>query len=360
MTVCESVVCAIRVSIAKEAYAIYLSELVGRLCNVYHRHKILVFGRYVSAPLLVAMGSLTRCTGLRPFRRSNRFAGRTSCDKSIRPVLENADPQTSSMFFSRLPGEIRAMVYYIVIPCQIVDIGPGTMGIDPLSAVPSGQRSYQACDYGKLGIFRLPVTCRLAYAETLPVLYHQTCLVFSYIRLLRRFCDSLLQHRQFTDGALCSLRSLQIDLKSSDRRTSASYDEATLVASLKLLAKRAPRLEKLHIHISPKPTHTSLNRIRGWVNNLRPISLTVFEALGQIRGLQVFEFSVAYPSCYLVRLSAHSPQLQHRFEQQVAALDKVLRRFVHLPKGHETSTNQTERVLAAEYGRIMQLKRRRR
>lgn len=302
-------------------------------------------------------GLLIRCTGLRPFRRSNRFAGSTALDKSIRPVLENADLQTSSLFFSRLPAEVRAMVYYILIPCQIVDIGPGTMGIDPLSAVPSGQRSRRACDYGKLGIFGLPVTCRLAYAETLPVLYHQTCLVFSYIRLLRRFCDSLLQHQQFTDGALCSLRSLQIDLKSTDRRTSASYDEATLVASLKLLAKRAPRLEKFHIHISPKPTHSL---IRGWVSSLRPISSTVFEALGQIRGLQVFEFSVTYPSCYLVRLSAHSPQLQHRFEQQVAALDKVLRRFVHLPKGHETPTNETERVLAAEYDRIMQLKRRRR
>jgi hypothetical protein len=296
--------------------------------------------------------------GLRPLRRSRRVSksALSTHAKQFTPVLDNANPQIGSPFFRRLPAEIRRLVYSFVVPSQVIHL---RHGFESVTGWPCYCRQGEVCDNpvfypsrseesGHLGILGFPLTCRLSYAEAVPVFYHQICFLFLYTRTLKLFCDSLLKYRIFSHGALQSLRSIQIDYRVWKRRTFTAQDEATLCASLELFEQQAPSLEKLYIHTAPRPKPSA---------RLQPVSVNLFRTLGNLRGLKLFDFSVQHPldAIPFKQLSLQSARQRKEFEEKVADLKKVLEDRVHEPRGVQKVG--VDRALLREFARIVAFRR---
>ena len=304
---------------------------------------------------------LTHGPGLRPLRRSRRFCQSppSTYARHVIPVLDNANHQLRSPFFTRLPGEIRRLVYSFVAPSQVIHVNHSfpevlliaassccwkqgdvchNLGVDP-----DGTR---ACD--KLGILGLPMACRLTYAECIPVFYHQICFLFTHLHPWRLFCDNLLKFQMFTPGALQSLRSVQIDFRVLGRATFTTQDEAILCASLEMLIQQAPNLENLYVHIAPRSGNSA---------RLQPLTLNLFRALSRVRGLRQFDFGVQHPlhRIPMQRLSFHGAGQKKLFQEKVTNLKKTLDSWVHEPRGLQTA--EMDRVLHREFARIIALKR---
>ena len=268
----------------------------------------------------------------------------------MRPVLENADLQKRSPFFTRLPVEVRSLVYYFVFPFQIVHVKENKGRLVGTVCRESPGELFCRCictlfgTCGSLTVLGLPLTCRMAYAETIPVLYNQNSLCFVYISQWQKFFNNVLQNQQFTLGALQSLRSLQLNQRISGRRTFNSYDEAALIASLRLISEQASCLKHLSIDIPGGTKHKS---------ELLPLSLKIVEALGQLRGLHILEFDSQHPLYALRSMSSHGLEIRTRYEDRTASLEKMLQKFVYLPKSSLVSPFEVDKALATEYHQII-------
>ena len=297
---------------------------------------------------------LIRHIGLRALRRSDRHV--LNVDKVTKPVLGQANLQQSSLFFTRLPAEIRSMIYCLAFPKHTIHVRDGEGGLAGMAYKEGSEESCLDCllgpecheGFGRLNLLSLPLSCRMAYAETIPVVYQQNRLLFTLVKDWQKFFDSMIKHQQFTHGALQSLRSVQLDYRVSGRQTFNSYDEAVLIASLKVLAEQAHSLENLHIHI---PGY----RIK-YRSDLQPLSLKTFEALGQLRGLSAFEFGSQHPLRAFTRISLHGTQIRANYEDKTAALENVLGDFVYLPRGTQLPSYQANKALAMAYQQIMHQK----
>ncbi len=186
----------------------------------------------------------------------------------------------------------------------------------------------------------------MAYTETITVLYHQTSLQFALITDWQKFFDNMIKNQQFPHGALQSLRSVQLDYRLSGRQTFNSYDEAVLVASLKVMAGQAHSLESLTLNLPGYRTK--------YKSDLQPLSLKTFEALGQLRGLHTFEFGSQHPLRAFTQISLHGTQIRAEHEDKTAGLEKILRDFVYLPKDSQLSAFQANRMLVTKYHGVMQ------
>lgn len=276
----------------------------------------------------------------------------------------------NSVLFVRLPTELRSLIYHFVFLTRTISItlcrrkpfckwsGCANPHSGPHLRSTYGADIYDCNHYslqctfamervsGKLPILGLPLTCRMAYAEALPVMYHQSQLLFPDLHDWRHFCDAIIKNRQFTIGALQSLRSIRIDYSVSGRRTFNLHDEAALIASLKLIAMEAPDLKNLHINIPPQQS-------RRWTSKMKPLSLNSFVALGQLRELRNFRLESMHPLDQLDKISGIGDRNRKEYRQQVVALESALRHFVYLPKDSGAVSPQTVQTPPIEYFNAM-------
>ena len=299
--------------------------------------------------------------GLRPLRRSRRVnhSAISTYDKQVTPVLDNANPQLGSAFFTRLPAEIRRLIYSFAAPSQVVHVLRGLpLLYEGLVAWGCHCKQGNVCDSqtkfaicrstsGMVAVLGLPLACRLIHAESIPILYRQLCFLFIELRTWKIFCDSLLKFQAFTHGALQSLRSVQIDFRVLGWRTFTAEDEAMLRASLEMLMQRAAGLENLYIYIAPRSPNSA---------KLQPVTLNLFRALSKLRGLKEFEFSVQHPlnRIPMEQLSLQGARQRREFEEKVLSLKQALDNWVHQPRGVQTAGG--DRALSKEFGRIMAIR----
>jgi hypothetical protein len=130
---------------------------------------------------------------------SPKSAWRTH-QKWARPLLDIANPQLISLFFTQLPAEIQRLIYSFVVPSQAIH---RATTLNALTGWPYSSREGDVFDCsvllsgisgqpGTLGILGLPMACRIICAESIPLIYRQICFSFLYRHPWKTFCHSLL------------------------------------------------------------------------------------------------------------------------------------------------------------------------
>ena len=126
------------------------------------------------------------------------------------------------------------------------------------------------------------MTCRLLYADALPVLYERSKFSFNSFDVLGDFCSKMARHQPLKAGALQCLRSVRLYFDLRDFKVPLQPANFTrLEACPGLVADRAIALDELIIE-----TDTWLLRLAAHPS-VAPVR-EVIRALGQFRALKTF------------------------------------------------------------------------
>ena len=281
---------------------------------------------------------------LAPLRRSRRLAADDDMDARGErttpvPVLDGAHSQDQAPFLKRLPAELRRMIYTFAQGAKWVHIRTNHRHRlqDIRAALPSKAKlSEPSCSYCEedsaghgswrynptkvcvcqpLDILGLSLTCRLLYAETIPLLYGSRGFLFSRRDEFLHFCEGLHANRPFTVSPLSHLKHIQLYFPWPFRTEKAEVKE--MEAAMTLLADQAVSLKRFGVNVSRRGTS---GKLRSGHKLLYRNSLWV---LGRFRGLEGFDLPFAHEPFY------SSPEaLKGR-----SVLEQCLRSLVYQPQG---------------------------
>jgi hypothetical protein len=270
---------------------------------------------------------------------------------SLEDVLDNASSQAQSSLL-QLPTEIRTMILYRAFDCQNVHIFKSGHAIASLYCSPIDRAlPYDLVDrfaqlegrcwtkpdpteedlHPEIGdrvtkVLGLPLTCRVLYADALPVLYERIKFSFNSFDVLGEFCSKMARHQPFKTGALHCLRSVRLYFDLRDFKVPLQpADFIRLKARLGLVADRAIALNELIIE-----TDTWLPRLAAHPS-VPPVR-EVIRALGQFRALKTFRLDIC------PRSPAELDPINQKYHRRsyalrrVSIIAKTLRAFVHLPR----------------------------
>ena len=307
-------------------------------------------------------------------RTSSRFTKNGLTGKvKIVPVLEGANPQLGSPFLTRLPLDVRSMIYSHLLwfwglrclKCSYTP-SPDLRAIHLRNTTTSGRnlsgepclyetntltcRSWRDCSswrcscdlFYHTGTRSLLLTCRMLYHEYLPRMYERYRFIIPSIHIWETFALGMVQHQQFTHGALQSLRHIYLDI---GPLCQLGGPQCTKLSScFKLLTSRAVSLTDLRISMVPvhgREGTTMLGR-------------ELLRDLVSLRGLSTFQLEFIVPW----RLTSlwTNPAVggtgftitRESFERRAAALQRVIRAVVTLPRGTRVPKRTLDAMLSIE------------
>jgi hypothetical protein len=291
---------------------------------------------------------------------------------SLEDVIDNASSQSQSSLL-QLPADIRRMILIRAFDCHNVHIFQSGYAIASLYCSPIGRAL--PCDlvdrfanlerqcwkepdptaedlHPEIGhrvirVLDLPLTCRLLYADALPVLYERSKFSFNSFEVLSEFCSRMARHQLFKAGALQCLRSVRLHFDLRDFNTPLQPADFTrLKARLGLVADRATALTELIIEtdtwlpiVGARPRMTL---VRG-----------VIRALGQFRGLKTFRIDIRPrlpEEVDLINQTHHCPSYALR---RVSVLAETLRAFVYLPREARLSMEDFDTSFDTKYEALL-------
>jgi hypothetical protein len=276
-------------------------------------------------------------------------------------VLDNVHQQKQSLFFQRLPAELRLIIYSFVFLSQTVHIvayakheyyimrclprpvggrWPELMGLlcrleDMLSGCPPSLApcfhpkrchgfdiSHDICRCQSLAIQTPVRACRLLYVESVSLLYANTSFAFHCARTFNVFCKAMSLNRQLAPPPLMFIRDIRICVLGPYRQLIRDTN-----AGLTLLTEQAVNLKRFELAAQ----HTNVyrgTRVSIWCGERRRQLKKTLRILGSFRGLESFNL------CLMVPLL-----VKHLLDDnEVSVIAKILRELVSQPKGSGAMT----------------------
>lgn len=296
------------------------------------------------------------------------ISSEATAQPSLEDVLDNASSQAQSSLL-QLPAEIRRMIIHRAFDYQNVHILQSghvmaslycllVVGALPCGLVdrfallerqcwrkrdPMEEDLHPEIGHRIIKVLGLPLTCRLLYADALPILYERSKFSFNYFDVLGDFCSKMARHQPFGFGALQCLRSVRLYLDQRDFKVPLQpADFARLKARLGLVADRAIALNELVIEIDTwllrLAVHPSVAPVR-----------EVIRALGRFRALKTFRLDVR-PRAQTELDPTNQIHHHHSYAlRRVSLIAETLRAFVHLPREARLSMEDFEISFDTKY-----------
>jgi hypothetical protein len=291
---------------------------------------------------------------------------------SLEDVLNNASSQAQSSLL-QLPTEIRTMILYRAFDCQNVHIFQSGHAIASLHCSPidralpcdlvdrfaqverrcwkkpdpTEEDLHPEIEHRIVKVLGLPLTCRLLYADALPVLYEQSKFSFNSFDVLGDFCSKMARHQPFKAGALQCLRSVRLYFDLRDFKVPLHPADFTrLKARLGLVADRAIALNELIIETDTwlpcLAAHPSVTPVRKFIR-----------ALGQFRALKIFRLDIRPRSqVELDPINWKHPRYSYAL-RRVSIIAETLRAFVHLPREVRLSMEDFDTSFDTKYEALL-------
>lgn len=300
------------------------------------------------------------------------ISSEATAQPSLEDVLDNASSQAQSSLL-QLPAEVRRMILYRAFDCQNVHIFQSGHAIASLYCSPIDKalpcdlvdrfaqlerRCWKKPDpteedlnpeigHRIIKVLGLPLTCRLLYADALPVLYERNKFSFNSFDVLGDFCSKMARHQPFKAGALQCLRSVRLYFDLHGFKVPLQPADFTrLKARLRLVADRAIALNDLIVG-----TGTWLPRLAAHPS-VAPVR-EVIRALGQFRALKTFRADIRPRS--RVEL-VPTNRKHHRYSyalRRVSIIAETLQAFVHLPREVRLSMEDFDTSFDTKYEALL-------